>query len=76
MISVRVDEELQEKMRKYPDINWSQQIRETIEKRIQQEEMRRAAQTMDKIAEKTDPAWSGADEVQRWRRRDEPENRR
>jgi hypothetical protein len=76
MISVRVDEELQEKMRRYPKINWSQQIRETIEKRIQQEEMRQAAQTMDKIAEKTDPQWSGSDEVQRWQRRDEPENRR
>lgn len=75
MLSVRVDEELQEKMRRYPHINWSQQIREIIEKRIKEEEMRQAAQTMDRLAEKADPAWSGADEVQRWRHRDEPQNR-
>jgi hypothetical protein len=41
-------------------------------KRIQQEEMRHAAQTMDRIAKKTDQAWSGSDEVQRCRRQTEP----
>ena len=45
---------------------------QTTKKRLKQEKMRKAAQTMDRLAEKTDPAWSGSDTVKRWRRRDEP----
>ncbi|MFH2111150.1 MAG: hypothetical protein ABIJ47_07835 [Candidatus Bathyarchaeota archaeon] len=40
----------------------------TLNKKRIKHEMLQAAQTMDKLAEKTDPAWSGSDEVQRWRR--------
>jgi len=45
---------------------------QTTKKRPKQNEMRQAAETMDRLAEKTDPAWSGSDTVKRWRRRDEP----
>jgi len=69
MISVRVDEELRRRMREHPSVNWSDYIRESIEERIRDEEMRAAAEAMDRLAEKTSGDWSGADEVRRWRDR-------
>jgi len=71
MISVRVDEDLKEKMGKYPHINWSEYIRENIERRLKQEEMKKAFEIMDQLSQKTDPHWSGAQEIRRWRHRDE-----
>lgn len=69
MLSVRVDEELKERMRQLPGVNWSKFIRENIEHRIREEEMRQAVQLMDGISEKTDPDWSGSEEVPKWRER-------
>ena len=71
MISVRVDEGLKERMAKYPEVNWSEYVRDSIERRIRQKEMERASEVMDQLSRKTDPGWSGAQEVRRWRRRDE-----
>jgi post-segregation antitoxin (ccd killing protein) len=65
MISVRIDEELRKRMRDTP-INWSEYIREAIEAKIR-EEMRRAADEMDEIAEKTKGDWSGAAEIRKRR---------
>jgi hypothetical protein len=45
---------------------------QTTKKCLKQEKMRQAAETMDRLAEKTDPAWSGSNTVKQWRRRDEP----
>ena len=45
---------------------------QTTKKHLKQDKMRQAAETMDRLAEKTDPAWSGSDTVKQWRRRDEP----
>ena len=71
MISVRVDEGLKEKMGRYPQVNWSEYIRENVERRVREEEMREASEVMDELSRKTDPQWSGAREVRRWRSRDE-----
>ena len=71
MISVRVDEGLKEKMGRYPQINWSEYIRENVERRVREEEMREASEVMDELSAKTDPRWSGAREIRRWRSRDE-----
>lgn len=46
MLSVRVDEELKERMRRLPGVNWSKFIRENVERRIK-EEMRQAVQLRD-----------------------------
>lgn len=46
MLSVRVDEELKERMRRLPGVNWSKFIRENIERRIK-EEMRQAVALRD-----------------------------
>lgn len=68
MLSVRVDEELKERMRRLPGVNWSKFIRENIERRIK-EEMRQAVQLMDGVSKKTGPDWSGSEEVPKWRER-------
>lgn len=47
MLSVRVDEELKERMRRLPGVNWSKFIRENVERRIREEEMRQAVQLRD-----------------------------
>ena len=70
MITVRVDEELKEKLKKYPNVNWSEYVRKSLEQKLREEEMREASETMDGIAEKTSPGWSGIREVRRWRDRD------
>lgn len=46
MLSVRVDEELKERMRRLPGVNWSKFIRENVERRIK-EEMRQAVALRD-----------------------------
>jgi len=71
VISVRVDEELKEKMNRHPEINWSEYIREEIQNKINQLDAREATQIMDSIAEKAGE-WDGEEEIIRWRRRDEP----
>jgi len=67
MLAVRVDEELKVRMRKHPHVNWSEIVRETIEKRVREEEMKEAAKTMDELAEKTTGTWSGVEEIRKWR---------
>ena len=69
MLSVRVDEGLQKRMKKYPSINWSKFIRESIEERIRMEEMMEASRVMDELARKTPKDWSGVDEIRKWRDR-------
>lgn len=69
MISVRVDEELKERMRRFKDINWSEYVRDSIEERLREEELRKACQEMDRLAEKTSGVWSGSKEIRRWRDR-------
>jgi hypothetical protein len=69
MISVRVDEELRERMRQFPDVNWSEYIRQSLEKKVSEEEMKRACEKMDELAEKTSGEWRGSDEIRKWRDR-------
>jgi len=46
VISVRVPDELKEKMKKY-DINWSEEIRKFIERKIKNEEKARLLDEID-----------------------------
>jgi len=66
-ISIRVDEELKEKMKELENVNWPRYLREAIIDRIREEEMRKACRIMDEIASKTSGKWSGAKEIRRWR---------
>lgn len=69
MLSVRVDDDLKERMRRYPQVNWSEYIRESLERKIREEEMKEATREMDELAEKTTGNWNGADEIRKWRDR-------
>jgi len=66
---VRVDDDLKERMRRYPQVNWSEYIRESLERKIREEEMKEATRELDELAEKTTGNWNGADEIRKWRDR-------
>lgn len=66
---MRVDDDLKERMRRYPQVNWSEYIRESLERKIREEEMKEATREMDELAEKTTGNWNGADEIRKWRDR-------
>ncbi len=67
MMSVRVDDDLKERMRRHPHVNWSEYIRESLERKIREEEMKEATKEMDELAEKTTGTWNGAEEIRKWR---------
>jgi hypothetical protein len=67
MMTVRVDEDLKERMRRHPKVNWSECIRESLERRVREEEMKEAVKEMDELAGKTTGTWSGAEEIRKWR---------
>ena len=50
VVSVRVPRELRREMKKY-DISWSEEIREFIKKRIEEEEKKRALQEVIELVE-------------------------
>ncbi|CAD5244193.1 type II toxin-antitoxin system VapB family antitoxin [Thermococcus camini] len=58
VISVRVPDELKEKMKKY-DINWSEEIRRFIASRISKEEKRRTVEMMHELLAGGIPAKEG-----------------
>ena len=51
-ITVRIPKELKEEMKKLKGINWSEVVREAIEKKIQQEKAKWAVSVMRKISKK------------------------
>ncbi|KXA96954.1 hypothetical protein AKJ39_03945 [candidate division MSBL1 archaeon SCGC-AAA259J03] len=76
VVSVRVDEETKERMESMPHINWSEIMREAIEKRIRKEEVGNrnvSPQSLKKASEITDelrrraPGWRSVEEVRKWR---------
>ncbi|NJE00790.1 hypothetical protein [Thermococcus sp. JdF3] len=58
VISVRVPDELKEKMKKY-DINWSEEIREFIERKIRDEEKSKLLDEIDAFLENVPELESG-----------------
>jgi hypothetical protein len=79
VVSFKIDSELKKKMKKYKDINWSEVLREAVERRIRiEEELRghnldlsraiKASNEIDKIREKTSGNWQGAEEIWKWRK--------
>ncbi len=79
IITVRVDEKLKRRMDLLADINWSEFIRRAIERRLDMEDSIQrslsidlsrldvAMAVQDRIRERTSGAWSGAEEIRRWR---------
>ena len=50
VMSIRIPPELRREMKKY-DINWSEEIREFIKRRIEEEEKKRALQEVIELVE-------------------------
>ena len=81
LISVRVPDELKRMMDQFPDLNWSEIIRQSIEARVMLELARRRIKNRDRmlkavkrqdelagrLASKFKGAWSGVEVIRYWR---------
>ena len=77
VVSARIDEETRRRMRRLPQVNWSEVIRGAIIEKIREEERRRevdprdlreAAKIMDSLRAKS-KGWDSTEEIRRWRER-------
>jgi len=75
VVSTRVDEDTRRRMRRLPQVNWSEVIREAIQKLSEEErrrevdprELKEAAKITDEIRRPSPPGWDSAEEIRRWR---------
>jgi len=78
VVSFKIDSRLKKKMKQYKDINWSEILREAVEKRLILEEFFRntsfdvkkalkASSAIDTLRTKTSGSWSGEEEIKHWR---------
>ncbi len=77
VVSANVDDETRRRMRRLPDINWSEVIRQAIIKKIEEEEARFSLvdrERLEKAAKETDalrtpsvPGWNSTKEIRRRR---------
>ena len=81
IVTFRVTKKLKERMNRLRQINWSELLRATVERSVEEEEerlgpkrdpvrMKGAIAEMDRLAElSVGSKWSGAEEVIKWRRK-------
>jgi len=77
VISAKVDDETRRRMRRLPDVNWSEVIRQAILSKLEEEEARRLSHDREKLeraARETDAlrtpsraGWDSTEEIRRWR---------
>jgi len=79
IVTVRLDDKLKNKMKKFRRVNWSEVIRGAILERISIEEslsarrvidvalLQKAIRDQDRLRAKTTGTWSGAEEIRKWR---------
>ena len=79
IVTVRLDDKLKNKMKKFRRVNWSEVIRGAILERISIEEslsarrvidvalLQKAIRDQDRLRTKTTGTWSGAEEIRKWR---------
>ncbi len=67
VISIRIPRKLKESMKNFPHINWSEVVREAIEKRIREEKIKWALKIMDEISIKAKPAETSEKIIRRFR---------
>jgi Arc/MetJ-type ribon-helix-helix transcriptional regulator len=69
-LTVKVDEELRERMKKLKHVNWSEVIRESIRKKIEEENGRNIAEAVllnEKLRKPAPKAWDSAKVIRGWR---------
>ncbi|MGC9094000.1 MAG: hypothetical protein ACP5IM_00095 [Candidatus Bathyarchaeia archaeon] len=69
-LSVKVDEELRERMKKLKHVNWSEIIRESIRKKIEEENGRNIAEAVllnERLRRTAPEGWDSAKVIREWR---------
>jgi Arc/MetJ-type ribon-helix-helix transcriptional regulator len=69
-LSVKVDEELRERMKKLKHVNWSEVIRESIRKKIEEENGRNIAEAVllnERLRRAAPEGWDSAKVIREWR---------
>lgn len=66
-VTIRVPEDLKRRMEEHRNVNWSEVARQAFEETVQRQEMRRAAEEIRAMRERSGPDWDGAAEIRRWR---------
>lgn len=68
VITIRIPEELKEMLKNHPEVNWSRFIREALAKKLELEERKRAAKSIEEIKKRVKPVKKG--ELDEWVRED------
>jgi hypothetical protein len=66
-ITIRVPEELKDRMKRCKSINWSEVARRAFEEAARREEMQCAAESIKKLRTESEAGWDGAEEIRKWR---------
>jgi hypothetical protein len=66
-ITVRVTEELKERMKRCKSVNWSEIARKAFEVTVVKEEMQCATEAIKNLRLESKTEWNGANEIRRWR---------
>ena len=66
-ITVRVPEELKDRMQRCKDINWSEVARKAFEEAARRKEIQCAATVMDELRVESKIKWDGSKEIRKWR---------
>ena len=72
LVTVRVDERLKREMERLSHINWSEVIREALERKVKEESGRSLAEAVllnEKLRKKAPEGWDSAEVIRAWRRR-------
>ncbi len=66
-ITVRISDSMREDMKSFKKINWSEEIRQSIERRLRLEKMKAACDIQDRLRNKASGKWLGVKEIRKWR---------
>lgn len=69
-LTVKVDEELREHMRRLKHVNWSEVIRESIRRKIEEEKGRNIAEAVlinERLRREAPEGWDSAKVIRDWR---------
>ena len=66
-ITVRITDAMRNEMKEFEDVNWSEEIRDSIEKKLKLMKMKDACKVQDKLRKKSSARWSGVAEIRKWR---------
>lgn len=66
-LTIRLPEDLKERMERCKKVNWSEVARKAFEEAARREEMQCAAESIKKLRTESKAEWDGAKEIRKWR---------